>query len=102
MKEKMKEAKANSSQQLGVYLSEAVYKFWCEEATAKELAMYMYPAKPEELQSLISDYTKSEFILITFRMPKRWASWYKKLSKEEKLAFAKLVEARLREVGAIN
>jgi hypothetical protein len=83
---------------LGVYLTPTVYKLWRERISAKELAMFMYPEK-----NLKADgkYAKGDFVLITFRMPVRWVEWYQKLSREEKFAFASLVEKRLREAGIL-
>jgi hypothetical protein len=86
------------SKTIGVYLTEPVYRLWCNEATAKEIAMYMYPTN--ELKTA-DKYDKGDFIMITFRMPMRWIEWYKNLSREEKYEFAKLVEARLKEVGIL-
>jgi hypothetical protein len=83
---------------LGIYLTHPVYKFWSEQATAKEIAMYMYPEKNLKLSK---HYGKGDYILITFRMPLRWIEWYKSLSREEKFAFAEVVEKRLREAGLL-
>jgi hypothetical protein len=88
------------SKQIGVYLTEPVYRLWCNEATAKEIAMYMYPTDETTLETT-EDYNRADFFMITFRMPMRWVEWYKKLSRENKFAFAKLVEARLQEAGIL-
>lgn len=88
------------SKQIGLYLSETVYRFWCNEATAKEVAMFMYPIKTEELDTS-AEFDRADFYMVTFRMPMRWVEWYKTLTREEKYAFAKLVEARLKEAGIL-
>jgi hypothetical protein len=86
------------SKVVGIYLTEPVYRVWCNEATAKELAMFMYPVKELKVED---SYDRADFIMITFRMPMRWVEWYKNLSKEEKYAFAKLVELRVKEAGIL-
>lgn len=83
---------------VGIYLTLTVYKLWRESFSAKDLSLYMAPS--ENLKTQVK-YEKGDFVLSTFRMPLHWVDWYRNLTRDEKFAFAKIIENRLREAGII-
>jgi hypothetical protein len=78
-----------------IYITEPVYRAYYKHISSKDLCIFLYPATADEMNN-VNGISRSDVFDIQQRMPEWWFRWYYRLSLDEKMKFAKIIEQRLK------